>query len=190
MKMKTRRKTKIIGQRTFIDQETGEIVNLGVIQTEQRDFNFEKLWMGHIIQAIDIIGNKKMKVAMHILESRNRDNVFFGTMRDLEKKLNVSLPTIAETIKALQDNDVIVSVQQGVYRLNPDVIFKGTVNNRMDILIRYQKEKEEVEKEKNEQEQEEPEYIHEEFLEMKIKELQEQLESLIQEKVKINQSKL
>lgn len=185
VRMKTyHRKTKIIGKKEFTDNETGEIVSLGVIQVEERDFNFEKIWLGHIVQSLDIIGNKKMKVITHIMQNRNRDNIFIGTYRELEKKLNISFPTIAETFKILQDSDFLVMVQQGVYRLNPNIIFKGTINNRMDILIRYQKEKAEVEK--NEQEEQIIDHIT--YIDNEIIETQKRLEELRRERKKVSDS--
>jgi hypothetical protein len=168
-----RRKTKVVGKQTFINQETGELVEMNVIQAEERDFNFEKLWMGHVFGTLDIIGNKKIKLVTYVMQNRNRDNIFFGTYRDLEKKLNISSPTIAETFKVLQDNDFLVMVQQGVYRINPDIIFKGTNGNRLNVLIMYQKEK----SEKNGQAEEEEQIIDPIiYIDSELEEAQQEIE--------------
>lgn len=185
---KTRKKTKIIGKQEYINPITGELVEMYVESIQERDCNFEKIWLGHIIQALDIIGNKKIKVINYIMQNRNNDNLFIKPQREVEQALGISVKTINETFKSLQESDFLTMINRGVYRINPDIIFKGTRNNRMNILIMYENEK--AKNNKEPEEQEEPEYTHEELLEMRIKEMQGQLESLIQEKAKISQGKL
>ena len=51
--------TKVIGTQAYINKDTKEVENFEVIQMEDRDFNFEKIWLAHILEAIDSIGNKK-----------------------------------------------------------------------------------------------------------------------------------
>lgn len=148
----TRKKTKIVGQQTFINQKTGDLVDMNVIEVEERDANFHKLWLGHIIQTLDIIGNKKIKVVNYIMENINKENLFIGTQRAIADEIKVSLFTVQETMKALQQSNFLATVQSGVYRINPDVIFKGGKNNRLDILLRYQSEKSENKTEENEDE--------------------------------------
>ena len=57
----TRKKVKVIGTETYIKQDTGEIAEMQVVKIEERDANFHKLWLGHILQSIDLIGNQKDK---------------------------------------------------------------------------------------------------------------------------------
>ena len=52
-------KVKVIGTETYIKQDTGELKEMQVIDIEERDANFHKLWLGHILQSIDLIGNQK-----------------------------------------------------------------------------------------------------------------------------------
>ena len=59
----TRKKVKVIGTETYIKQDTGEIAEMQVVKIEERDANFHKLWLGHILQSIDLIGNQKTKLA-------------------------------------------------------------------------------------------------------------------------------
>ena len=56
-------KVKVIGTETYIKQDTGEIAEMQVVKIEERDANFHKLWLGHILQSIDLIGNQKTKLA-------------------------------------------------------------------------------------------------------------------------------
>ena len=45
----TRKKVKVIGTETYIKQDTGEIAEMQVVKIEERDANFHKLWLGHIL---------------------------------------------------------------------------------------------------------------------------------------------
>jgi len=134
-------KVKVIGTETYINQQTGELIEMEVIEKEERDYNFHKLWLGHIVQALDIIGNKKIKVVNHILSKTDSQNLFIGTQREIAKDLDVSITTVNETLKALQESDFLIQVQQGVYRVNPNVIYKGSRGGRMNVLIKYTDEK-------------------------------------------------
>lgn len=53
----TRKRVKVVGTETYIKQDTGELREMQVIDIEERDANFHKLWLGHILQSIDLIGN-------------------------------------------------------------------------------------------------------------------------------------
>ena len=141
----TRKKTKVIGKETYIKQDTGEITEMNVVEIEERDANFHKLWLGHILQTLDIIGNQKIKVVNYILENINSENVFIGTQRNIAENIDVSTKTVNVTIKALIESDFMAFVQDGVYRINPNVIFKGGKDRRMNILYKYYNDKKEGE---------------------------------------------
>lgn len=176
----TRKKTKVVGKQAYINPITGELVEMYVSTIEERDCNFEKIWLGHIAQALDIIGNKKMKVVTYIMQNRTNDNLFTKTQMEIEQESGVSRKTVHKTLKALQEADFTAKIHSGLYRVNPDVIFKGTRNNRMNILLMY---KDESNQNKKTEEEKPPQS---ELIKQRIKELQEQLENLMQEEAKLN----
>lgn len=133
----TRPKSRIIGKKTYLDQSTGELVDMNVVQMEDTDFNFEKIWLGHILQALDCMGSKKIKVVTWLLDNKNSENTVIATQRDISEKCSVSLPIVTETLKILQEGDILKMKQNGVYMLNPNVIFKGDKNKRLNILFTY-----------------------------------------------------
>ncbi len=137
-KMKTtRRKVKVIGTETYINQNTGEIKDMQVIDIEERDANFHKLWLGHILQSIDIIGNQKTKLAFWIINNLNRDNQLIMTQRKIADAVNMSTKTVSATIKALIDSNFLIMINSGAYMVNPDVLFKGGKNDRLNVLLKY-----------------------------------------------------
>jgi len=125
--------------RSFLDQNTGEIVDMNVVQMENSDFNFEKIWLGHILQALDCMGSKKIKVVTWLLDNKNYENTVIATQREISERCHVSLPIVTETIKILQESDILKMKQNGVYMLNPNVIFKGDKDRRLNVLFMYNK---------------------------------------------------
>lgn len=133
----TRKKIKFLGTKEFIDRDTGEISTMQVTDIEERDANFHKIWLGHMLESLDMIGNQKIKVALFIMNNINSDNEFIMTHRIIAEKTGISTKTVTETMKALQESNLIKKIRNGYYRINPDIIFKGGKNDRLDILIRY-----------------------------------------------------
>ena len=133
----TRKKVKIIGTETYIKQSTGELKEMQLIDIEERDFNFHKVWLQHILNSIDLIGNQKTKLAFWIIEHLNKENQLTMTQRQIAQKSGISLDTVRLTMKALLDSNFLVKQNIGVYMVNPDVVFKGGKTDRLNILIQY-----------------------------------------------------
>src|SRR5699024_11049038 len=135
----TRKKVKLLGTKEFIDASTVEKETMQVTNIEERDANFHKIWLGHMLESLDMIGNQKIRVAMFIMENINKENELIMTYRVIAEKTNTSLQTISETMKALKKSNLLSKIRNGYYRVNPDVIFKGGRNDRMNVLLRYSK---------------------------------------------------
>lgn len=136
---KTSTKLTTIGKQKFINNETGEVETFNVIEEHDQDFNFEKIWLGHLLDSLEVLGNAKIKVLNHLLAIKNNDNQIIATQRSISEKVGVSLPVVNETIKKLVAAKAIKKVSSGVLMLNPEIIFKGNHNKRMNILLRYSK---------------------------------------------------
>jgi plasmid pONE430 DNA, complete sequence len=139
----TRRKMKIVGKQTYINQETGEMNEVQVIDIEERDANFHKIWLSHILNSIDLIGNQKTKLAFWILDNIDSENQLIMTQRKIAKNSGISLYTVSETLKVLMDSNFLQKINSGAYRVNPNVLWKGGKSARMNVLFKYhQNEKE------------------------------------------------
>ena len=125
---------------SIIDDITKEIIEEVPTISMNTDKNFEKIWLGHIVDALDMIGNQKIKVILHMMKHRTKsNNMFLGTQREIAKDTGVSLKTVNFTIKALKEANFLQEVRSGNYQLNPDFIFKGQSGNRMRIMLEYNK---------------------------------------------------
>ena len=126
-----------IGHKQYIDAETGEVRDFNVVSMEEKDFNFQKLWLGHILEAIQEIGNAKMQVLMYLIQHRNKsNNAIIKTAEKMAQEIGITRQTVSQTLKILEEHNIIKRVTGAVY-LNPDVIFKGSKNKRMNVLIEY-----------------------------------------------------
>lgn len=133
----TTKKQVVIGKQEYLNHQTGEVEQFNVINTYDTDFNFEKIWLSHILDSLEIIGNKKIKVLNWLLENKNNDNLIIATHRKIAEKSNVSYPIVNQTMKALVASNALKKQQDGVYMLNPDFMFKGHNKKRMNLLLRF-----------------------------------------------------
>ena len=46
----------------------------------------------------------------------------------------MSTKTVSTTIKALVESNFLNKINSGAYRVNPDVLFKGGKDNRLNVL--------------------------------------------------------
>lgn len=137
----TRKKVKVIGKETYIKQDTGEIKEMQVIDIEERDANFHKLWLTHILTSIDLIGNQKTRLAFWILDNLDSENQLIMTQRKIAEKSGISYQTVSKTISALIDSNFLTKINSGAYQVNPDVLFKGGKGDRMNVLLKYRNSK-------------------------------------------------
>lgn len=143
MKTQTRKLVKVIQEQIlWADKpnENGEYIGekYAVAEFEDRDFNFEKIWLVVILQMLGLIGNAKIKVAMWLLKNRNGDNYVFANLRKIAEECGASFDTVQRTIKILKDNKLLAQFNKGgVYQINPDMIFKGGSNKRMNLILKF-----------------------------------------------------
>src|SRR5699024_11994618 len=97
----TRTKVKVLGTKEFIDASTGEKETMQVTNIEERDANFHKIWLGHMLESLDMIGYQKIRVEMFIMENINKENELIMTYREIAEKTNKTLHNVTETIKSL-----------------------------------------------------------------------------------------
>lgn len=133
----TTKKIKVIGTQDYINPNTGEYISMQVTRVEDRDFNFSKVWMHSFLSTLDIVGNQKTKVAFWVIENVNRENMLPYTYRQISEATKISLETVRKTMTILLEADFLRRINQGCYIVNPNVIYKGTHNARLNILTQY-----------------------------------------------------
>lgn len=131
------KKTKVLGTQEYINASTGELVAMQVTSVEERDFNFSKVWMRSFLTTLDLVGNAKTRVAYWIIDHIDRMNQLTYTYRQMAEETGMSLDTVTATMKALLEADFLRRKNQGCYIVNPNVIYKGTHNARLNVLTQY-----------------------------------------------------
>lgn len=141
--MQTSKKQKFVGYKTLVDPDTGETYPMQMNVLEERDFNFHKVWMRHLVNSLDAISNQKLRLAFWIIDNLNRENQLIMTQRAIAEASGMSLQTVSRTLKALCEAPegspaFLQKINSGAYRVNPEVLFKGSHSNRMGICYEYQ----------------------------------------------------
>src|SRR5699024_12459818 len=105
-------KVKFLGTKEFIDASTGEKETMQVTNIEERDANFHKIWLGHMLESLDMIGNQKIRVAMFIMENITKENELIMTYSVIEEKNNTSQQTVSETIKTQNNSNILIIIKK------------------------------------------------------------------------------
>lgn len=135
-----RQKDTTIKRQTLINKETGEEFEASTVIHENydKDWGFDKVWLGHIMTMIEDIGNQKMKVIGWMIQSRDRrDNRVHATQEMIAEGSNTSRTTVSRALQALEEADILKKERNGVYQLNPDFIFYGGRPKRANIMFEY-----------------------------------------------------
>jgi DNA-binding transcriptional ArsR family regulator len=133
-------KAKLLGQDVWINQRTGEIIEAQTLTKEVQgdvDIGFHKLWIGHILETIEEVGNAKVKVLFWIMKNMDKSNMVRATVRQIAERSGVGEATVKRLMAALRKADVVRLEYGGRWILNPSVVFKGGHSRRMNVLIRY-----------------------------------------------------
>ena len=137
MDQTTTKRVKVVGTEEYINTRTGELEQMQVTSIEDRDFNFTKMWMKNFISTLDIVGNQKTRLCFWIIDHVDKENRLIGTYRTIASQSGMSLDTVRITMKLLVDADFMRKAQNGVYVINPNLVFKGTRNARMNVLNQF-----------------------------------------------------
>ncbi|EFF7471842.1 replication/maintenance protein, partial [Escherichia coli] len=103
----TRKKVKVVGKKQYIDPETNELKDFQVIDIEERDANFHKIWLSNVIHSLDLIGNQKIKFAFWLIDQANKENEITLTLRQMSELSKISLETVRLTVKSLIESDFL-----------------------------------------------------------------------------------
>ena len=138
--MITRKLLKIAGVEKYINSSTGEVVEMKVEGFEMRDFNFTKIWLKPFLKILCddeiTMSSTRIKFFAWLIERMNRENEISMTVKGMAEASGISYQVAVDVLKALKRLDFIKKVQT-VYIINPDIIFKGSVKMRQEVMKKY-----------------------------------------------------
>ncbi|MEE6367192.1 replication/maintenance protein RepL [Escherichia coli] len=124
-----------------IDKKTGEVLEEREVDTFEKPIGrkepFMITYLTEIINLIDTLGNKKMKVVKYILKNMSKsENVLIITSRELAKKCDVSLQTITDTLKLLERADIIKR-KTGAIMIHPKLMNNKKAQGEATMMTKY-----------------------------------------------------
>lgn len=126
------------GKETYVNEDTGEILEVDKLYRKQVQGNFVKAYIKGLIMMLDVVGGGKAKVVNYLLDNlRLSDNKLIATTRDIAKQTKTSPTTVTDTLKALEDGNVIKR-RTGVIMLNPEILIRGDDDKHRHLLIEFE----------------------------------------------------
>lgn len=126
------------GKETYVNKETGEVLEVDKLYRKQVQGNFVKAYIKGLIMMLDVVGGGKAKVVNYLLDNlRLSDNKLIATTREIANKTKTSPTTVTDTLKALEEGNVIKR-RTGVIMLNPEILIRGDDNKHQYLLIEFE----------------------------------------------------
>jgi len=128
-----------VGIKRYQDLDTGEIIEATEVVKKVGRQGFMITYLSAIINLIEVLGNKKMQVVKYILNNMEpANNTLIATTRELAKKSKVGHNTVLETLKILEEKEIIRR-RVGSIMVNSDLIHRGNENKEKALVARFQK---------------------------------------------------
>ncbi|WP_283690495.1 replication/maintenance protein RepL [Clostridium perfringens] len=124
-----------------INNETGEFEEIGqadmFFKPIGRNEPFMITYLAEIINLIDNLGNKKMKVVKYILNNMSKsDNILLITNRELASKASVGINTVTETLKVLEKANIIQR-RTGAIMISPKLLNNKKAKGEAIMMTKY-----------------------------------------------------
>jgi DNA-binding Lrp family transcriptional regulator len=142
------KRPKPIESKTYIEidtktlHETGELIPIGdpitapTITTKVPRGKFEIIYTAHLFNILAKLGNRKIQVLNYLLDQRDANNTINATNVEIASAVNVSRPTVIETIKVLTEAG-LVKRKGTVLMLNPNFVVKGNQIREAYLMQRF-----------------------------------------------------
>lgn len=132
----------------YIDEDGNEGTQTEVYKKTYGGKHFWRVWLGDLLYTLGLINNsKQLDVVFYVLDNTDpSSNLYIGTLRDTVEKTKISYGTVAAIFKKMQEVDMIVKQQNGLYKVKPNLLMKGDDNKKQRLVIEYEKIKREEKK--------------------------------------------
>lgn len=125
------------GKHELFDNETGEVIEVDKVYRRQTQGNFVKAYIKGLVTMLNVVGGSKLKVVNYLLENlRLSDNKLIATQREMAEEINVSIKTVTNTLKILENGNIIKR-RTGVIMLNPEILVRGDDRKHRYMLIEF-----------------------------------------------------
>ncbi|PZM66017.1 replication/maintenance protein RepL [Paenibacillus dendritiformis] len=126
------------GKSRWQNLDTGEIIETDEVIKKTPRNGFMITYLSAIIQLIDSLGNRKMQVVKYILANMDKStNSLIITTRELSEKSGVSIKTVVETLKTLEEAQIIAR-RTGAIMVHSSLVHRGGESKEKYLLARFQ----------------------------------------------------
>lgn len=127
-------------QRQVVDTETGEIsYETEIYKKVYGQKQFYKLYLFDLLNALGMFStSKQLDVLIYVLSNVDSNNVFIGTYKKIQEDTEASYLTVQRAMTNLMQADIIRLQQQGVYKVNPNLIVKGNDIKKGRLSMEYE----------------------------------------------------
>jgi len=123
-----------MNRKRYKNLKTGEVIEATEITKKVDQGDFPIIHLSAILDLAEALGDKKIQVAKYILENMEKaNNTLIITTRELAAKSNVGMKTVLETLKILEESEIIKR-RTGSIKINSD--FMG-VEEETALIIRF-----------------------------------------------------
>lgn len=137
-------KSKYLGQSMWAKldengQPTGEVKLVDEFESklDTSRNGFMITYMSAIISLIEKLGTKKMTIVKYIFENMSKsENTLIITTRELAEKTKVSKPVVLETLKILEDANLI-SRRTGAIMLSARLMHRGNEQKERYLMTKF-----------------------------------------------------
>jgi len=136
---------RIIGTKSFIDPDTGEVRHFIITDIPVKDGKFAKVYPAFtkkLIEKLDYI-NGALKVLIWFVDKyieagipNKLFQIFVGSYEELGKEVGLKRRTVIKHIKKLKELGIILQPhkRQLAFILNPEYIWIGTAENLAEVM--------------------------------------------------------
>ena len=132
--------TTYVGTKKVYDENGNEIL-LDMIHKKNDNLDrkgWRRVILGDLLEVIDSIGNKKIKVLEYLIDNMNGSNEIDLTQREVADGLKVSIQTVSTTFKELEKANLIKKIKRK-YVLNTQIVSAyGSKEKNTMLCINYE----------------------------------------------------
>lgn len=132
--------TTYVGTKKVYDENGNEIL-LDMIHKKSDSLDkkgWRRVILGDLLEVIDSIGNKKIKVLEYLIDNMNGKNEIDLTQREVSEGLKVSIQTVSTTFKELEKANLIKKIKRK-YVLNTKIVSAyGSKERNTMLCINYE----------------------------------------------------
>ena len=115
---------------------TDTIAEFDVVDKPVPRQGFMIAYLQAIVATIDRLGNKKMKVVRYLLKHMDSNNIVIKTVDEIAKESQISRPTVIDTLKILEEEEIIKR-RTGVVMISPKLVNRGNAQKERYLLMRF-----------------------------------------------------